>query len=178
MERCDWALACAMIFGLLIDDVLDLRQQLLTKHRARFVSFVSWERRYKWDKWYSVCSWKKLTLWVNNTGVDWHANFNPVIALHFLKLKIKAIVFCCRVGMWETPSVFHISTRFSFFAPFFLFTVPPFFVQNFYSPGFAFYVEKHFSIAVWLGRFWYALFQVSSCPRCCAALTCCRYLQL
>ncbi len=24
------------------------------------------------------------------------------------------IVACCRVGMWETPSVFHISTRFSF----------------------------------------------------------------
>ena len=39
------------------------------------------------------------------------------------------LLFVCRVGMWETPSVFHISMRFSFFATFFLFARPPFFVD-------------------------------------------------
>src|SRR5258707_8240 len=32
--------------------------------------------------------------------------------------------------MWETRRVFHIPTRFSFFASFFLFARPPFFVDN------------------------------------------------
>jgi hypothetical protein len=31
--------------------------------------------------------------------------------------------------MWEAPSVFHISMRFSFFGTFFLFARPPFFVS-------------------------------------------------
>jgi hypothetical protein len=56
--------------------------------------------------------------------------FNPEIALHFLNIKKKLLLFVGRVGMWETPSVFHIPTRFSFFASFFLFVEPPAFVKN------------------------------------------------
>jgi hypothetical protein len=44
------------------------------------------------------------------------------LSLHFFKDNKKLLLFICRVGMWETPSVFHISTRFSFFASFFLFS--------------------------------------------------------
>ena len=46
----------------------------------------------------------------------------PCFGLHFWRVKqgtfnnttIIVIVACCCVVMWETPSVFHISTRFSF----------------------------------------------------------------
>ena len=58
------------------------------------------------------------------------------MALHFLKIKKKPLLFACRVGMWETQRVFHISTRFSFFASFFLFVRPPSFVRNLYRPNY------------------------------------------
>jgi hypothetical protein len=53
------------------------------------------------------------------------------MSLHFSKDKEKLLLFACRVGMWETPSVFHISTRFSFFASFFLFLTSFLFVENY-----------------------------------------------
>ena len=49
----------------------------------------------------------------------------------FLKIINIYCLLVCRVGMWETPSVFHIPTRFSFFASFFLFKKPAFFVDNY-----------------------------------------------
>jgi len=52
------------------------------------------------------------------------------MSLHFLKIKNKLLLFVCRVGMWETRRVFHISTRFSFFASFFLFAASFLFVEN------------------------------------------------
>jgi hypothetical protein len=48
----------------------------------------------------------------------------------FLKIRINNLLLVCRVSMWETPSVFHMLMRFSFFASFFLFVGPPFFVDN------------------------------------------------
>src|SRR5471030_457102 len=49
----------------------------------------------------------------------------------FLKIINIYCLLVCRVGMWETRRVFHISTRFSFFASFFLFKKSVFFVDNY-----------------------------------------------
>jgi len=65
-----------------------------------------------------------------NPVIGLHFIFSPVIGLHFLKIKNKLLLFACSVGMWETPSVFHISTRFSFFASFLLFAASFLFVKN------------------------------------------------
>ena len=48
-----------------------------------------------------------------------HFFYSPAMRLQFYKDKEKLLLFVCRAGMWETPSVFHIPARFSFFASFF-----------------------------------------------------------
>jgi hypothetical protein len=65
---------------------------------------------------------KKVDTFCDNPVLSLHFIFSTVIALHFFKSNKKLLLFACHVGMWETPSVFHISTCFSFFASFFLLT--------------------------------------------------------